>query len=68
MFQECFVARVPDAVRRVVPLRRAGTYFTQLSWTPDQQCTTPQVQRVASHPGNEPQPFKTAAGVFPQMP
>jgi hypothetical protein len=34
-------------------LRRAGIhFFTAQSWTPDQLRTTPQVRRVAQHPGN----------------
>ena len=44
-------ARVPDAVQRLLAVRRrAGTHSR--AWTPDQQRTTPQERRAAQHPGN----------------
>src|SRR5258708_35085865 len=47
------VVRVPDAVQRLLAvLRRAGTHFGVVTWTPDQQRTTPQEGRAAQHPGN----------------
>jgi len=44
------------AIRTPTRLCNRTTLVSRTAWTPDQQRTTPQVRRVAQHPGERNQP------------